>query len=56
MEIPPSNLPKRHYRWPWILFGAVILQVVLVVLWMTFAVRKVEQQREFGPPVTGSGR
>ena len=41
--------PKQTYRWPWLVLAAVVLAIVLAVVWVGFAVKKVEQQRDFTP-------
>ena len=41
--------PKQTYRWPWLVLAAVLLAIVLAVVWVGFAVKKVEQQRDFNP-------
>ena len=37
-EIPPG----QKYRWPWFVLAAVLLGIVLAVVWMGFAVKKIE--------------
>jgi hypothetical protein len=51
-EIPP----KRNYKWPWFLLAAVLLGIVLAVVWVSFAVKKVEQQRNFNAPVPAGAK
>ena len=46
----PDENPRRH-RWPWFVAAAVVLGVVLAVVWMRFAVKRVEQQRDFSDPM-----
>lgn len=50
MNEPTNNPPGPKYRWPWFVLAMVVLGIVLAVVWMTFAVRKVEQQRSLNPP------
>jgi len=52
MPIEPStdDVPQRKYKWPWIALGMVILGIVLAIVWMTFAVLKVERERDFNAP------
>ena len=47
----PSENPKRHYKWPWFVLAAVVLGIALAVVWMFFAVKKVERERDFNAPV-----
>ena len=49
MNAPENNSPKPHYQWPWFVLAAVLLAIVLAVLWVTVAAKKVEQQRDFAP-------
>ena len=49
MSVPPENSPNPNYRWPWFALAAVLLALVLAVIWVAIAARKVEQQRDFGP-------
>ena len=45
----------RRYRWPWFVLAAFVVFVLLAVLWMSFAVRNVERERNFNaPPTTNS--
>jgi bacteriorhodopsin len=46
-EIPP----KRNYKWPWFVLAAILLFVVLAVLWMSFAVHREKQERDFNAPL-----
>jgi hypothetical protein len=46
MTDPLTPKPPRHYRWPWFLIAGVILGVLLMILWMLGAVRKVKRIRE----------
>ena len=47
--------PKRRYRWPWLVLAAFLLGVALAILWMSFEVRKVEQERNLNAPLPSSG-
>src|SRR5437899_3258616 len=37
--------PRRRYRWPWLLLAALLIGIVLTVLWVLGAVRRVKQIR-----------
>ena len=55
MNEPDKN--PRRYQWPWLVLAAFLLGVALAILWMSFAVRKVEQERDVNaPPSGGSAR
>ena len=41
--------PRQQYRWPWLAAAAVLLAIVLAVVWVAIAAKKVEQQRDFTP-------
>jgi len=46
--------PKRQYQWPWFVLAAFLLGVALAILWMSFEVRKVEQERNLNAPLPGA--
>jgi hypothetical protein len=54
MNEPKEN--PRRYKWPWFVLAAVLLFVALTIVWVSFAVRKVEQQRNFNAPVPASAK
>ena len=41
--------PRQKYRWPWFAAAAVLLAIVLAVVWVAFAAKKVAQERDFAP-------
>ena len=45
----PDNSPKPTYRWPWFAAAAVVLAIVLAVVWVSLAAKKIAQQRDFAP-------
>jgi len=49
MSEPDNNSPKRNYQWPWFAAAAVLLFIVLAVLCVANAAKKVEQERDFAP-------
>jgi hypothetical protein len=49
-EIPP----KQNYKWPWFVLAAVLLFFALAVLWMSFAVKRERQERNFNAPLPSS--
>ena len=51
MNEPDKN--PRRYQWPWLVLAAFLLGVALAILWMSFAVRKVEQERDVNAPLPG---
>jgi len=50
-----QDTPKRRYQWPWFVLAAFLLGVALAILWMSFEVRKVEQERKVNAPLPGAG-
>jgi len=46
----PSENPPRRYKWPWFVLAAFVLFVLLAIMWMSFAVRTVERERDLNPP------
>ena len=44
-----NNSPQQKHRWPWFAAAAVLLAIVLAIVWVTIAAKKVEQQRDFAP-------
>jgi hypothetical protein len=54
MNEPAENLPKPNYQWPWFALAAVLLAIVLAIVWMTFAVRKIKRERDFSAPLPSS--
>jgi hypothetical protein len=46
-EIPP----KRNYKWPWFVAAAILLFVALAIVWMSFAVHREKQERDFNAPL-----
>jgi len=47
--------PPHRYKWPWLVLAAFLLGVALAILWMSFEVRKVEQERNVNAPLPASG-
>jgi hypothetical protein len=45
------NEPPRQYRWPWMVAAAVVLGIVLAIIWMSAAVKKVERERDVNGPL-----
>jgi len=54
MNEPGDNLPKQNYKWPWFVLAAVVLAVVLAVVWMSYAVKRERDQRDFSEPLPNS--
>ncbi|MGB7767817.1 MAG: hypothetical protein WBN22_03070 [Verrucomicrobiia bacterium] len=44
------NEKPRRYKWPWFVLAAFVLFVLLAIMWMSFEVRTVEQERNLNPP------
>jgi nitrate reductase NapE component len=47
--------PRRH-KWPRFALAAVLLFVVLAIAWVSFAVWKVERERNFSIPVSAGAK
>ena len=54
MEDQNENPPC--YRWPWFVLAAVLLFVVLTVVWVSFAVKKVERERNVSASVPAGAK
>lgn len=44
-DAPDGNPPNRNYKWPWFVLAAVVVFIVLAVVWVSIAAKKVEQER-----------
>ncbi len=51
MSEPDNHSPKPKYKWPWFVLAAVLLGMVLAVMWVGAAAKKVEQQRDYNAPL-----
>ncbi len=51
--IEPNEKPRR-YRWPWVVAAFVLVGIVLAVVWVSFAVKKVERERDLNAPLPNS--
>lgn len=56
MNEPDGTPPKQNFKWPWFVLAAVVLFVVLAIMWVSLAAKKVEQERGENPPVPANGR
>jgi hypothetical protein len=55
IKMNESNENPRRYKWPWFVLAAVLVGIVLAVVWVSFAVKKVERERNFNaPPPNGA--
>ena len=51
------NEPKekpRQYKWPWFVAMMVLLGIALAIVWVSFAVKKVERERDANAPLPNS--
>jgi len=48
----PDKAPQR-YRWPWFVLAAFVLGVVLAIVWMSYAIHREKQERDFNAPLPG---
>jgi len=51
--VDPNENPQR-YRWPWFVLAALVLGVVLAVVWMSYAIHREKQERDFNAPLPGN--
>ncbi len=51
MNEPGKIPPKPNYKWPWFVLAAILLFVALTILWMSFAVKRERQERDFNAPL-----
>lgn len=49
----PTETPRR-YRWPWLAAAAMVLGLVLAIIWVGLAVKKVERERDLNAPLPNS--
>jgi hypothetical protein len=49
----PNENPRR-YKWPWFVAAGVLLGIVLTVVWVAIAAKKVERERDFSAPLPSS--
>lgn len=54
MDEPNGDAPPQKYRWPWFVAAMVLLGIVLAVVFMTVAVKKLQRERDFSAPPTTS--
>lgn len=52
MSAPEQN--PRRYKWPWFVLGAVVLGIVLAIIWVSAAVRKIEREKDMNAPLPNS--
>ena len=50
----PDTPHKRHYTWPWLVLGAVLLAIVLAVLWMSKEIERTRRIRDLNTPAPQS--
>ena len=51
-----ENQNPRRYKWPWFVLAAVLLSIVLAVAWVSFAVKKVERERNFNTSIPAGAK
>ena len=54
MDEPNGDAPPQKYRWPWFAAGMVLLGIVLAVVFMVVAVKKLQRERDFSAPPASS--
>ena len=53
IKMNESNQNPRRYKWPWFVLAAFLAAVVLAVFWMSYAVQREKQERDFNAPLPG---
>jgi hypothetical protein len=53
MSAPNEIPPERRYLWPWLVAAAFVLAVALAVAWLSFAVHREKEERDFSAPLPG---
>ena len=51
-----ENKNQRRYKWPWFVLAAFLLFVALTVVWMSFAVKRERQERNFNAPIPAGAK
>jgi hypothetical protein len=51
-----SNENPRGYKWPKFALILVLLFVLLAILWMSFAVHREKQERDFSAPIPAGAK
>jgi hypothetical protein len=51
IKMNESNQNPCRYKWPWLVLAAVVLGVVLAIVWMSFAVKREKEERDFNSPI-----
>jgi hypothetical protein len=46
-----DNENPRRYKWPWFVLAAFIIFVALAILWMSVAVKRERQERDYSAPL-----
>jgi len=54
MNEPEENSARQNLKWPWFAAAAVVLGIVLAIVWITFAVKKVERESDLNAPLPSS--
>jgi hypothetical protein len=51
-----SNENPRGYKWPWFLLAMVLIGIISAILWMSFAVHREKQERDFNAPIPAGAK
>jgi hypothetical protein len=55
-DMSEPNENPRHYLWPWFVLAAVVLGVALAIVWMSFAIHREKQERDFNAPIPAGAK
>lgn len=50
-----EKVPPQNYRWPWFVLAMVLLGIVLAIVWMSYAVHREREERNFSAPLPTQG-
>jgi hypothetical protein len=56
LDMSDSNENPRSYKWPWLLLAMVLIGIISAILWMSFAVHRERQERDFNAPIPNSAK
>ena len=55
-DMSEPNENPRQYKWPWFVLAAVVLGTALAIVWMSFAIHREKQERDFNAPIPAGAK